>query len=139
MSDRAKTRLVYGMAAAIVFFIEVTIALFLHDRLVRPYIGDVLAVVLVYLALRAVTPWPVVTAIVSTLAIAAAIEFGQYFHLLDWLGLSQNHMARVVLGGVFDLKDFACYFGGAALVLAVEAAFRRHSLFTGGIDGQASV
>lgn len=111
----------YGLAAVTTFAVEVLIALFVHDRIIRPYVGDVLAVVLVYLALRAVTAWKVAPALGLTLLIAAAIEFGQYFHLLDGLGLSGSRVARIVLGGAFDLKDFACYFTGGALVLAFEA------------------
>ena len=115
-----QNRLLYAFAAAAVFAVEVLIALFVHDSLVRPYIGDILAVVLVYLGLRAVTPLPVVPAVIVTLGVAAAIEFAQLFHMLDALGLSHNRLARVVLGGVFDIKDLACYAVGAFAVLIVE-------------------
>ncbi len=118
-------RAVYGLAAVVVFVIEVLIALFTHDAIVRPYVGDILAVVLVYLALRAITPWKISTTVIITLVIAIAIEFGQYFHVLDRLGLSGNRLARVVFGIGFDLKDFACYFAGAGLVLAAEAIWQR--------------
>lgn len=115
-----QNRLFYALAGAVIFTIEVLIALFVHDDLVRPYIGDVLAVVLVYLGLRAVTPLPVLPAVIITLGVAAAIEFAQLFHMLDALGLSHSRLARVVLGGVFDLKDLACYAVGALVVLVVE-------------------
>jgi hypothetical protein len=42
----------YALAALIIFAIEVCIALFVHDGFIRPYVGDVLAVALVYAALR---------------------------------------------------------------------------------------
>jgi hypothetical protein len=128
----SKSRITYGLMTVAVFTVEVLIALFVHDQIVRPYIGDVLAVILVYLALRAVTPWSVTTAILASLAIAVAIEFGQYFHFLDLLGLSHNKVARIVLGGAFDLKDFACYAAGGALALAAETTFRRRALFNKG-------
>ena len=44
------------MATILVLMLEVVIALFVHDRIIRPYLGDSLAVVLVYLGGRAVTP-----------------------------------------------------------------------------------
>ncbi len=37
----------YALAAAILLAIEILIALFVRDRLVRPYLGDALAVALV--------------------------------------------------------------------------------------------
>jgi hypothetical protein len=110
----------YTVATLVVFTIEVIIALFVRDRFIRPYIGDVLAVGLVYLALRAVTPLRVAPALFSTLLIAFAIELGQLFDLLGALGLRHNQVARIVLGGSFDLHDFAAYATGAVCVLAVE-------------------
>jgi len=110
----------YGLAALAVFAIEVLIALFVRDAVVRPYVGDVLAVVLVYLGLRAVTPLKVMPAAMLALAIAVMVELGQLFHLLDALGLTHDRLARVVLGGVFDIKDLACYGVGAACLLVGE-------------------
>ena len=110
----------YGLAALAVFAVEVLIALFVRDAVVRPYVGDVLAVVLVYLGLRAVTPLKVMPAVMLALAIAVMVELGQLLHLLDALGLAHDRLARVVLGGVFDLKDLACYGAGAACVLMGE-------------------
>jgi len=124
----------YALATLIVFAVELFIALYMHDRVIRPYVGDSLAVVLVYLGLRTVTPLSVRTAVVAALAIAFAIEFGQYFHLVDRLGLGHNRIARMVLGTVFDVGDLGCYVAGAAVVWAVEAArdrISRRGLHTG--------
>jgi hypothetical protein len=110
----------YGLAALAVFAIEVLIALFVHDAVVRPYVGDVLAVVLVYLGLRAVTPLKVGLAVALALMVAVVVELGQLFHLLQALGLAHDRLARVVLGGVFDIKDLLCYGVGAVCVILIE-------------------
>jgi len=110
-----------------VFAIEVVIALFVDDAVVRPYVGDVLAVVLVYLAVRWVTPLGPLTSVGAALALAVIIELGQYVHVLSALGLEHNRLARTVLGGVFDPKDLVAYAAGAALVLVIER-FRSVSL-----------
>lgn len=112
-------RVGYALAAAAVFAIELLIALFVHDPVVRPYIGDALAVVLVYLALR-VFPLSVRVAVIAALCIACAIEIGQYFHLIDRLHLHGQMWARFLLGGSFDWRDFAAYGLGAAMVALVE-------------------
>ena len=115
-------RPLYALATLLVFVIEVLIALYMHDALIRPYGGDILAVILVYLGLRAVTPMGVRSAVLLALLIAFAIEFGQLFHVLDHLGLGHNRLLRIVLGGVFDVQDLACYAVGAVIAWGFEIA-----------------
>ena len=110
----------YALATIAVLGIEIAIARFVHDDFVRPYLGDSLAVVAVYLALRAVTPMGVVASVAIAFAFACAIEVGQFFHLVDLLGLGTNRAARILLGSTFVLTDFVAYAGGAVCVLAVE-------------------
>jgi len=105
--------------------IEIAIARFVHDDFVRPYLGDSLAVAAVYLALRAVTRLRVVAAVTIAFVFACAIEVGQFFDLVDVLGLGTNRVARVVLGTVFGLTDFVAYAGGALCVLTIETARQR--------------
>ena len=114
-------RLYYGLAAAAVFVTELVIALFVHDHWIRPYAGDALAVVLVYLAIRTVTPWPVSASVMASLGFAAALEMGQFFHIGQRLGLAGTPIGVFVLGGAFDVKDLACYGAGALCVVVVEA------------------
>jgi hypothetical protein len=117
----------YAITALAIFAIEVLIALFARDAFVRPYGGDVLAVALVYTALRAVTPLGLWPAIIVTLAIALTVELGQLFGIARALGLESNPVARVVLGGSFDLADLAAYSAGALLVVAVEVWQKRRT------------
>ncbi|WP_420138015.1 DUF2809 domain-containing protein [Sphingomonas sp.] len=101
------------------------IALFVHDRLVRPYLGDSLAVVLVYCGLRTITRLRVGTATACALAIAFLVEFGQALHYVDRLGLEHIRWARIVLGTGFDPQDLLAYTAGAAAILLVERWRRR--------------
>ena len=116
------------MATIAVLGIEIAIARFVHDDLVRPYIGDSLAVVAVYLALRAVTRLRMVSSVTIAFTFACGIEVGQFFHLVDVLGLGANRVARIVLGTTFGLMDFVAYASGAACVLAIETARARWRL-----------
>jgi hypothetical protein len=113
-------RPLYALATIALLGIEIAIARFVHDDFIRPYLGDSLAVVAVYLALRTVTPLRVMPAVAIAFAIACAIEIGQFFHLVDLLGLGSNRIARIVLGTTFGLTDFVVYAGGALGVLAIE-------------------
>lgn len=114
----------YALATAVLFGIELAIAIFLNDPLIRPHAGDALAVILVYLGLRTILPWRPLPAALTALGIAFAIELGQFFHIRDLLGLSDSALVRFTLGGVFDVKDLFFYTAGAVVVLVAEAARR---------------
>lgn len=115
----------YAGIAVVLFVVEVLIALFVNGGFVRVYVGDMLAVVFVYAALRAVTRMSLAAALSATLVIALAIEIAQAVGLLNMIGLADNRIARIVLGGVFDMLDIAAYLGGAAVVVIAEMSFRR--------------
>ncbi|MDJ0277890.1 DUF2809 domain-containing protein [Sphingomonas sp. 2R-10] len=121
----------YALLTVALLAIELAIALFVRDAIVRPYVGDALAVVLVYAGLRAVTTLRVVPAVLVAFGIAVVIECSQYLRLLDHVGLGGNRWARMILGSGFDLVDFVAYAGGAILVLLVER-YRRASRAAGG-------
>ncbi|MBB3910363.1 ribosomal maturation YjgA family protein [Sphingomonas desiccabilis] len=129
MNTRARTfRPGYAAAALLVFLTEVAIAVWLRDPLIRPYFGDSLAVVLVYLALRATTTLSAGGATVAALTIAFAVELSQGFRLVDALGLRADPIASAILGTAFDPRDFLAYGLGSAMMLAAEAgatAWRR--------------
>lgn len=120
-----RRRAAYGIAALILLVVEVLIALFVNDQFVRPYLGDVLAVMLVYAALRAATPMGFSPALSIALGIALVIKVAQALNLLGALGLADNQFARIVLGGSFDMLDMAAYLAGGVVVLALESGLRR--------------
>lgn len=43
-----KSRLSYFIVFIIVLIIEVIIALYVHDNFIRPYVGDILAIICIY-------------------------------------------------------------------------------------------
>jgi len=110
----------YAVAAALLFAVEVLIALFVKDRFVRPYLGDVLAVILVFMAIRAVFavgPW---TAAAVALCVAVVIELGQLIGILHILGLAHHQWLRVILGTGFDVRDLLAYAIGALIAVGVD-------------------
>ncbi|MBL8546202.1 MAG: DUF2809 domain-containing protein [Hyphomonadaceae bacterium] len=115
-------RLGYLVAAIVLFAVEILIALFVRDGFIRPYVGDVLAVALVYATLRAATPLKLIPTLAITLAIAFVIEIAQALNFLDATGLRDNTIARTVLGGVFDWSDLMAYIAGAAIICVIERA-----------------
>lgn len=110
----------YALAALAVFLIEVVIASWVRDAVVRPYGGDVLATILVYLGLRAITNLKVMPAALMALAISFLVESAQALDLVTRLGLAHNETARTVLGTSFAVGDLVAYSVGALLVIVVE-------------------
>lgn len=110
-----KTRLICATAFAAVLGIEILIALFVHDEFVRPYFGDVLAVVGVYLLARTAFPKKPKYLSVYATAFAFAVELVQLTPLSETLPAPLS----VIVGGTFDFKDLVCYLvGGAVCFLA---------------------
>lgn len=110
----------YALAALVLFLIEVAIALWVRDQWLRPIGGDVLAVMLVYCGLRAVTRLSVVPAAILAVAVGFAVEAGQALNMVDRLGLGGNPVARTVLGTSFAWEDLAAYVSGGMIVLLIE-------------------
>lgn len=112
----------YLLLTIILFLVEVFIAMYVHDNIVRPYIGDVLVVILLYCFVKSFLPARVLTTAIAVLLFAYFIEACQYFRVIYMLGLGRYPLARVVFGIGFDWTDILAYTVGAIIVLLVEYA-----------------
>ncbi len=110
----------YFQLALILFAIEVFIAIFIRDRFIRPFVGDVLVVILIYCFVKSFVKLAAERVAVAVLIFACAIEILQYFQLVDRLGLQDNRIAQIVIGATFDWMDLVAYATGTAIVIAVE-------------------
>ncbi len=120
---KRKKRMIYLFATIVLFGIELLIALFVHDDFVRPYVGDVLVVVLLYTFVRIFLPEGVRLLPLYIFLFAAGVELLQYFRIAELLGLSDNRVLSVVIGSVFDVKDILCYGVGCVLLWVYEKMF----------------
>ncbi len=100
------------------FLVETGIALYVHDHFVRPFVGDVLVVILLYAFVRTflepARPWVLALAI---LIFAYLIEVAQYFSFVSRLGLADIAPVRIILGSTFDARDLLAYTLGFGLIL----------------------
>jgi hypothetical protein len=110
----------YFYFTVLLFLIEVCIAVFVNDSFIRPFIGDVLVVILIYCFFRAF--WDIHPFIVasSVLAFSYTIEVLQYFDFVNKLGLQNNKVLAVALGSTFDWKDIIAYTIGIIVVIWLE-------------------
>lgn len=109
-------RTAYLLAALLVFLLELFIALFVRDAFIRPYVGDMLVVVLVYTCVRVLLPEKPRLLPLYVFLFAAGVEALQGMGIVELLGLQDNRFFSVLIGTTFDWKDIVCYGVGCTLL-----------------------
>ena len=128
MKTNFKFNLRYFLLAIGLFIIEVLIALYMHDRIIRPYIGDLLVVILIYCFVKAFVNTRVFKTAVAVLVFSYAVEVTQYFKLVEVIGLGKSRLARIILGSSFEWVDMLAYTAGILIVLAIEQFLQKRML-----------
>jgi len=131
VSQTRRMRFVYAACFAALLVVEVLIALFVHDRFIRPYGGDVLVTALICCFMRIFFVSGVPLLPLWVFLFAAAVEIGQYFDIVSRLGLDGCPVLSVALGNTFSPADLICYGAGCLLFFIAERLIRRRgkSLF----------
>ena len=109
-------RTAYLLAALLVFLLELFIALFVRDAFIRPYVGDMLVVVLVYTCVRVLLPEKPRLLPLYVFLFAAGVEALQGMGIVELLGLQDNRFFSVLIGTTFDWTDIVCYGVGCTLL-----------------------
>jgi hypothetical protein len=118
----------YLLLTVILFAVEVGIALFMKDAVVRPFVGDVLVVVLMYCFVKTFLNFAAWKIALGVFLFACAVEVLQYFDYVAQLGLENNRTLSTVLGRTFEWKDFIAYFAGFLLITGGEKFFKKRKL-----------
>ena len=119
--------------------IEIAIARYAHDDFVRPFVGDLLVIVLLYCLLTAFCALSssssnslgIIKRVMMVVIIAFVVEFLQLWHITTYLGLSKYPLLQIVLGNTFDPKDLLAYSLGGVCVLGIEGALGYRSKLRG--------
>lgn len=110
----------YFVIFAALFIIEVLIALYVHDKLIRPYLGDVLVVILLYCLIKSFIKIQVLPAALAVLLFSFLIEGLQYIDIVNRMGLGGSRLARIVIGTSFSREDILAYITGFVAILLTE-------------------
>lgn len=114
----------------LIFIIEVLIALFVNDNFVRPYLGDVLVVILIYCFVKSFLNVSVLTVAIFVLIFSFTIEFLQFINIIEKLHLEKSKIARTVIGTSFSWIDLLTYIFGITIVLIIEKYWLKKSIKT---------
>ncbi|MBN1523204.1 MAG: DUF2809 domain-containing protein [Spirochaetales bacterium] len=103
----------------IIFGVEVCIALFVHDSFIRPFIGDVLVVLLIYSCICIFYSRRSIVTAIGVFLFACLVEIAQFFQIVRLLGLEQNTIAGILIGSTFDWMDILAYGIGFTILIPV--------------------
>lgn len=110
----------YFALTILIFIVEVLIALFVHDSFIRPYLGDILVVILIYCFLKSFLKLSVITTALIVLLFSFTIELLQFLNIVEKLHLENSKLARTIIGTSFSWADLLMYSIGIVIVLGVE-------------------
>ena len=117
-------RIKYFIGFLISIIIEIIIALFVHDKFVRPYIGDVLVIICIYMLLNVFFDNKIKHLELYIFIFAVVVEIMQYFNIMNYLA-NDNKILKIALGSTFDIKDIICYIIGFISIIIVSNGIKK--------------
>ena len=110
----------YFLAFVVLLVIEVLIAKFVTDSFIRPFVGDYLVMILIYLFSRTWLKGNDRIQILGVLLFCYSVEIAQKLNLVHILGLEQYRLARIIIGTHYDVNDLVAYSLAALTLLVVK-------------------
>ena len=120
-----KRRIVYALLLGVLLLTEFYIALYVRDRFVRPYLGDVLVTMLVGCAVRVAFPTGMRWLPLYVMLFATVVECLQYIDVVGLLGWENSAFLSTVIGRSFSWWDLVCYAAGCAVFFGIDCLMRR--------------
>ena len=103
----------------------VLIALFVTGGFIRNHFGDILIVILIYCFVKSFVRNRMKWLPLAIFIFSVLVEIGQYFDLVERLGLADVAIARIAIGMTFDPWDILMYFIGCVLIYLFEVLMIR--------------
>ena len=117
--DRNKRRY-YLIGFFLLLLIEISIAKYVQDDFVRPYLGDFLVVILLYCFLMSVSKLRVRKGLIIVLFFSFAVEFFQLIDIEKILQFQPSEIFMIVLGSSFSVWDLLAYSLGIIFCYLLE-------------------
>ena len=128
INNMIRNRLTYFLIFIALVIVEVLIAIYVHDSFVRPYLGDVIVIGVIYCFIKILIPKRVLLISLYIFIFALSIEVFQYFDYVNLLGLGEIKFFRILLGTSFSFIDIICYAVGAVICFIAEVIFNKATL-----------
>lgn len=108
------------IAFLLLFLVEVGIALWVDDAIIRPFFGDFLAVIALFFLLKIFLNVSDLNLAFTAVGVAYFLEFLQYCNFLKVVGLEKYKIVAIVLGSSFDWRDVFAYTLGIFAVFLFD-------------------
>lgn len=118
-----KKRVPYIIIFFLLLVTEIFIGAFVNDKLVRPYVGDMLVTVLLCCLVRVAFPERPKLLAVWVFLFSVAVELSQLINIAKLLG-AEGTVFQIIIGSSFDPIDIICYFCGCLLFFAAESTVK---------------
>lgn len=93
----------------LLFLVEVGIALWVDDVIIRPFFGDFLAVIALFFLLKTFLNMSDLNLTFTAVGFAYFLEFLQYCRFLHHLPFKPNKFLVILIGSTFDWRDIFAY------------------------------
>jgi len=122
VEDFMNRRIVYIFTSLMSFISCALIVTFFEGNLlIRGFIGDVIVIILLYAFIKSFVDVNTKKISIFLFFLSWFIEISQYFKFIEFLGLSNYKIARVVLGTTFDSKDLIAYTIGVTVIYLFDS------------------
>lgn len=116
-----KKRLVYFLLTILCFAICVLIVnLFGNKHFIRGFIGDVVVTILIYCFIKIFIDINPLKLCILILIFSYTVEFLQYLRFIDYIGLGESSIAKMIIGTTFDLRDLIAYTIGILIAYLLD-------------------
>lgn len=123
--EKKHHRYIYLITFAAILILEILIGLFVDDRFIRPYGGDILVVILLGCLYRSIRPCGSLWLSADIFILALGVEIAQYFSFVDLIGLGRIPFFRILMGTSFSWGDILCYGVGCIIFFVMDCLLQR--------------
>ncbi len=115
---KLKFNLTYFLVSIFIFITEVLIAtVFSNIFFVRAYLGDVIVVMLLFTLVKSFLIIKNNHILILVIFLfSCLVEWGQYFHIAEKMGLKPGSILYIIVGNSFSWIDILCYAAGCLLL-----------------------
>lgn len=113
------TKIKYFIGFIITFLLEVIIALYIKNNIIRNYIGDVLIIICIYFLIKTIFENKFKNIAIYILILGILVEILQYFNITQYIA-GNSKALKIILGSTFDIKDIICYVVGYGIIKLYE-------------------
>lgn len=115
----------YLLISILLFTIEVFIAFFINDKIIRPFFGDYLVVIFLFYLFASFFKNSKLKIAFFVLFITFFLEGLQYIHFLKLLDCEELIFLRILLGNTFEWLDLLVYTLGILTVILIHKLYKK--------------